>query len=50
MWVHWLDWAGPGQRQLADTCEYGNEPSGFLLKKDSAPCSKQVSKYYCNLT
>ena len=59
MWVCGLDWAGPGQRQVADGCECGNEPSGSvkcgefldqlqtgqLLKKDSAPCSKYgVSK------
>ena len=62
MCVYGLDWAGPGQRQMADTCECGNEPSGSvkygefldqlqtsqLLKKDSAPWSKQVSVYsYC---
>ena len=29
MWVYGLDWAGPGQRQLADGCECGNEPFGF---------------------
>ena len=54
MWVYGLDQAGPGQRQVADACEGGNEPSGSvecgefldqlqtsqLLKKDSAPCSK----------
>ena len=54
MWVCGLDWAGPGYRQVADTCECGNEPSGSvkcgefldqlqtsqLLKKDSAPCSE----------
>ena len=54
MWVYGLDWAGPGQRQVADACECGNEPSGsvkcgefldqlqtsWLLKKDSAPWSK----------
>ena len=58
MWVCGLDWAGPGQRQVADACECGNEPSGsvkcgeFLdqlqtsqfLKKDSAPWSKSVTK------
>ena len=58
MWVYGLDWAGPGQRQMADACECGNEPSGSvkcgefldqlqtsqLLKKDSAPWSKKVSK------
>ena len=58
MWVYGLDWAGPGQRQLADACECGNEPMGSvkcgefldqlqtsqLLKKDSAPWSKLVSK------
>ena len=58
MWVYGLDWAGPGQRQVADACECGNEPSGSvkcgefldqlqtnqLLKKDSAPWSKEVSK------
>ena len=25
-----LDWAGPGQRQVADACECGNEPSGSV--------------------
>ena len=30
MWVYGLDWAGPGQRQVADACEYGNEPSGSV--------------------
>ena len=54
MWVYGLDWAGPGQKQLADTCECVNEPSGsvkrgesldqlqtgWLLKKDSAPWSE----------
>ena len=29
MWVWGLDWAGPGQGQVADACECGNEPSGF---------------------
>ena len=24
------DWAGPGYRQMADTCECGNEPSGSV--------------------
>ena len=54
MWIYRLDWAGPGQRHVADTCERGNEPSGSmkcwgfldqlqtsqLLKKGSAPWSK----------
>ena len=26
MWVYGLDWAGPGQRQVADACKCGNEP------------------------
>ena len=26
MWVCGLDWAGPGQGQVADACECGNEP------------------------
>ena len=53
MWVYELDWAGPGQRQVAESCECGNEPSGSvkcgefldqlqtsqLLKKDTAPWS-----------
>ena len=30
MWVYGLDWAGPGQRQVADACECGNEPSGSV--------------------
>jgi len=31
MWAYGLDWAGPGKRQLADVCEYGNEPSGAVI-------------------
>jgi len=27
MWVYGLDWAGPEWRQMAETCECGNEPS-----------------------
>ena len=30
MWVCGLDWAGPGQGQVADVCERGNEPSGSI--------------------
>jgi len=30
MWGHGLDRAGSGQRQVAGTCECGNEPSGFI--------------------
>jgi len=30
MWVYGLNWAGPGWGQLADACEYGNEPSGSV--------------------
>ena len=58
MWVYGLDWADPGQKQVADACECGNEPlgsmkcgefldqlqTGQLLKEDSAPWSKKVSK------
>ena len=49
-----LDLSGTGQGQVASSCEYGNEPSGFikcgkflgqlrtnwLLQKDSAPVHK----------
>ena len=58
MRVYGLDWAGPEQGQVTETCECGNEPSGSvkcgefldqrqtsqILKKDSAPCSKEVCK------
>ena len=30
MWVCGLDWAGPGQGQVTDGCECGNEPSGSI--------------------
>ena len=30
MWLYGLDWAGPGQRQVADACECGNEPLGSV--------------------
>ena len=30
MWVFLLDWAGPGQGQVADAYECGNEPSGSI--------------------
>jgi hypothetical protein len=32
MWGCGLDWAGSGQRQLAGTCEYGNEPLGSIKR------------------
>jgi len=31
MWVYGLDWAGPGQRQVADACECGRAWTQFLL-------------------
>ena len=30
MLIYGLDWAGPGQGQVADACECGNEPSGSI--------------------
>ena len=30
MWVYGLDCAGPGLRQVADACKYGNEPSSSV--------------------
>ena len=30
MWVCGLDWAGPGQGQVADACECSNKPSGSI--------------------
>ena len=30
MWVYGLDWTDPGYRQVADTCECGNELSGSV--------------------
>jgi len=30
VWVYGVDWAGPGERQVADAYEYGNEPSGSV--------------------
>ena len=30
MWVCGLDWAGPGQVQMADACECGDERSGSI--------------------
>ena len=30
MWVYGLNLAGPGQRQVADACQCGNEPSGSV--------------------
>ena len=30
MWEYGLDWAGPGQGQVEDACERGNEPSGSV--------------------
>ena len=61
MWAYGLDWAGPGQGQVADACECGNEPLGsvkcgefidqlqtrYLLRKDSAPWSKCVCVCVC---
>ena len=30
MWVCGLDWVGPGDREVADVCECGNELSCFV--------------------
>jgi len=30
MWVHGLEWTGPGKVQVADPFECGNEPSGSV--------------------
>ena len=30
MWACGLDWAGPGQGQVAYACECGDEPSGSV--------------------
>ena len=30
MWVCGLDWAGPGQGQVAGACECSNEPSSSI--------------------
>ena len=48
MWVYGLDWAGPGQRHLADASECGNEPSGsvkcgeFLTSCKPVSCSRRT--------
>ena len=38
MWVYGLNWASPGYREVADACEFGNEPSG------SIKCGKFLEK------
>ena len=30
MWLRGLDWAGPGQGQVAEACECDNELSGSI--------------------
>ena len=30
MWVCGLDWSGSGMGQVAEACEFGNEPSGSI--------------------
>ena len=34
MWVRGLDLAGPGQGQVADACECGDEPSGSIKMRE----------------
>ena len=60
MWGYGLNLSGPGERQVAGTCECGNEHSDFikggefldqlrtgqLLKKDSAPWSEKLPKIF----
>jgi len=29
-YMGWIDWACPGEGQVADACECGNEPSGSV--------------------
>ena len=60
MWVYGLDWAGPGQGQVADVCECGNEPWGsvkwgnFLTSRKPGSFSRRtlhhgVSEYMVGL-
>jgi hypothetical protein len=42
MWVCGLDWAGPGQGQVADACECGNEPSGSIKRGNFLTSRKTV--------
>ena len=41
MLVYGLDWAGP--RQVAEACEYGNEPSGSVNEGNFLTSCKSVS-------
>ena len=34
MWGHGLERAGSGQGQLVGTCECGNEPSGYIKRRE----------------
>ena len=44
MWVYGLEWAGPGQGQVADACECGNEPSG------SVKCGELLDQLQTSIT
>jgi len=43
MWVYGVNWAGPGQRRVADACECGNEPSGSVKWGNFLTSCKPVS-------
>ena len=53
MWAYGLDWAGPGQRQVAYACECGNEPSGSVKcgeildqLQTSQPCTMEIVRLF----
>ena len=43
MWACGLDWAGPGERQVANACECGNEPLGSMKWGNFLTSCKPVS-------
>ena len=46
MWGYGLDRAGFGYRQVAGTCECGNEPSGSIKCAEFSVCLKKKDKFW----
>jgi hypothetical protein len=41
-WGFRLSWTGSGQGEVACFCKYGNEPSGFIKKREISGLAKRI--------
>jgi len=49
MWLYGLNWEFPGQRQLTDACECGNDHPAYVKWWNFFTCCKLISSSRRNL-